>query len=467
MSGLFKNWTYLLFSDVSQTIINFFVFIVLARKLAPEGYGEFNIILAVVALFTVFSNNSVSNHVITREVTLNPKSTNQIFKLFIPIRILSFIITGIALVIYINFKEINSNNVIIFSILLILSNTIWDISESIAFGHFVTKFTTIFNLCFSVIWLVVVICLPKEYSTSIVVISLYASLFIVRSIVYFIKISKSYILKNTNKINIGVKALLIMSFPYLWMRVLGVFTDQLPILFLDKYGGAKEVGFFSVGYRLIIPITIAINTGLRAAFPFMTKLYKEDKDRFDKKIIMSFSSVLIFGGIIAFLLVNFSDIWIPLFFGKSYTNSIESFNLLAWFGVILSFDLIISTILSSTYKQNTLAIITTIDVVVCFPLLYIGSKYGAIGLANSKLYTALFILIYHIIIVGKVLKIKILKKDFYLSFLFFIGMLIFSTTIFNFYIRNILFLITVIVFLHKKSPLMTTIEYMFNFIRKK
>ena len=67
-----------------------------------------------------------------------------------------------------------------------------------------------------------------------------------------------------------------MSLPYLWMRVFGIFGEQIPILILNNKCGTDQVGYFSVGFRLIIPITIAINTGLRAVFPFMTRAYTDD-----------------------------------------------------------------------------------------------------------------------------------------------------------------------------------------------
>lgn len=57
MNKLLKNWSYLLLSDISQSVINFFVFMLLARKLTPVGYGEFNVILAIVAIFSVVATN--------------------------------------------------------------------------------------------------------------------------------------------------------------------------------------------------------------------------------------------------------------------------------------------------------------------------------------------------------------------------------------------------------------------------
>ena len=121
--------------------------IFLAKKLSPEGYGEFNIILSIVALFSVFANSGM-NLVLTREVTLNIKSSKAIFSLIVPIRIFSFLISTIALLIYLHINDFSFSVIYLFSIILILSNNLWDLSQSIAFGHLVTKYTTILNFVF-------------------------------------------------------------------------------------------------------------------------------------------------------------------------------------------------------------------------------------------------------------------------------------------------------------------------------
>jgi O-antigen/teichoic acid export membrane protein len=253
-----------------------------------------------------------------------------------------------------------------------------------------------------------------------------------------------------------------MSLPYLWMRVFSAFSDQIPVLLLNKQSGNIQVGYFAVGFRLIIPITLAISTGLRAIFPFFTKLYFEDKAEFDRKLINGFGFVLIWGTIVATLLVTTSQIWIPIVLGKAYINAIAPFNILAWFGVGLSFDMVLSTVLSSTYKQNTLAIITTIDFLVMFPLLYLGSKYGATGLANAKLFGMLIVILYHIIVIVKLLRINISNISFYASFIFFLAMMFTNIFIDSLLVKIILsLLIFLVLFSIKKSPLRQNIQFVF------
>lgn len=457
MSKALKNWSYLLFSDLSQAAINFVVFILLANKLSPEAFGEFNIVLSFFMLFTMFSNNFGSNHVITREIALRPNLAYPLLPNLLKLRLVGFILTTISLIFYSFFnKDLDSVTIFYVSVLL-LANSIWDLSESIAFGMFITKLTTIINIIFSVIWLLIINFYPEISISLSIVLIIYSSLFIIKSIIYLITILKYS--KSRNELEksdkIGYKSLILMSFPYLWMRVLGAFSDQLPILALGQKSGAIQVAYFSVGLKLVLPITLTVSTGLRAMFPFITNLYHTDREKFRIKILDAFGLVFILGTVIATIFVNISEFALPFLFGVKYNSSIESFNLLVWFAVGLCFDLLLSTILSSTYKQNLLSVLTTIDLIIMLPVLYIGAQYGAFGLSVAKLVSLIVILTYHIIVVNYKLKINLFNRDFILSLLFFLTLMLTNIFIDNIYIRTACILAIFIFFtFYKYSPIL-------------
>lgn len=454
MSKLIKNWSYLLLSDISQAVISFFVFMFLARKLNPEGYGTLNTLLALASLFSVFALNVSANQVISREVTLRPNATASLFRIAFPIRMISLVIAIVALVLYQTYLGETNYGSIAATALIVASTVLSDLAESIAFGHFVTKLTTIVSISASLIWLIIVVLLPARNLNVNLVIWVYACIFILRGLVY-IGISYSKFVRGNNEESvINLRNILFMSMPYLWMRLVGTFGEQIPILLLNGYNGAAEVGYFALGSRFVMPITLAVNTGLRAVFPFMTKLFHDDKEKFKSKLIAGFSFVLIIGTSIAFVLTISSGIWLPTFFGNVYQKAIEAFNYQAWFGVLLCFDLLLSTVLSSTYRQKTLAIITTIDVFIVFPLLFLSIKYGSEGMAIAKLIGAFICVFYHIIVVELILKIKLNSKIFIRSFIYFIILITTSLFIHEMTIKLIIFGITLFVFsIIKSSPL--------------
>jgi len=338
--------------------------------------------------------------------------------------------------------------------LIVVSTVLWDLAESIAFGHFVTKITTFISIIASIIWLGMVILLPDIGLTFEVVVWMYAGVFMVRGIVYILWCYKKFIHKNREPSLISFKSLLLMSMPFLWMRVVGTFGDQIPLLILDQKIGTAEVGYYSVGNRLVMPIVLTVTTGLRAAFPFMTKLYQENKEKFNADIILSFSFVLIAGATIASGLSITSELWIPWLFGAEYDHSIDIFKYQAWSGAILCFDMVLSTVLSSTYRQKLLAIITTLDVVIIFPIIYVGIEYGGEGMALAKLIGVFIAIMMHIVLITKSMRINLFSKSLFLALLYFIILAVSSILLSTLPLKMMVFILMLSSYsLYKSSPL--------------
>jgi O-antigen/teichoic acid export membrane protein len=451
---LIKNWSYLLLSDISQTVISFFVFMFLARKLSPEGYGILNTILAIAGLFSVFAVNVCANQVIIREVTLNPRATKKIVNVILPIRIISLALSIIALVGYYFYEGEVRTVYLIGTSIIVLATLVWDLAESIAFGHFVTRITTYISVVAGLCWFLIVFILPEKSINVEMVLLIYATIYLIRSVTYLGLSFKNYVHPNNDQLSMGWKIILMMSMPYLWMRIMGTFSDQVPILLLKWHSGATEVGYYAVGNRFVMPITLAVSTGLRAMFPFMTKLFQEDKEKFNQRLAEGFTFVLILGSSIAMLLTISSNIWVPLFFGDAYRKSILSFNFQAWLGVLLCFDLILANILSATYRQKILAIIMTIDVLIIFPLMYLGASNGADGMALAKLVAGFVTVSYHIIVVIVVLGVRLKSLSFLLSTIYFVTMMLITICISEMWIKLTIVSVLIITFLiYDKSPL--------------
>lgn len=438
-------------SDISQAVVSFFVFTVLARKLNPEGYGTLNSLLAVAAIISVFVTNISANIVLTREFTLQPQTSLGIFRIVFPIRMFSFLLAIITLIFFELSKANNQIGYLLPVSAIVLSTIIWDLAESIAFGHFVTRLTTLISIGSSFVWLIVVIYLPSVNLNVNQVIWSYSCLFLLRSFVYLLLSYRKFVKINREDTSLNIRKLVIMSLPFLWMRIIGTFGDQVPILLLKSFSGAKEVAFYAVGNRFVMPITIAVTTGLRAVFPFMTKLYSENIESFKQKLVSVFTLIFILGGTLALILTVSSRFWLPQIFGQSYYPAIAAFNYQAWFGVLFSFDLLLSTVLSSTYQQKTLAIITTIDVLIIFPVMYFGSTFGAEGMAIAKLFGTLLLVGYHVVVVIRVLHIKLNSVSFMIAGVYFLCLMIISLLVQSTVSKLLFFFISIIIMLMIKN----------------
>ncbi len=411
---LLKNWSYLAVSDLVQQIIGFLVVILLARKLSPEGYGQFNVILSLATIFAVFANFGMTS-VTIREVSLHPQGTPALIrKVLIPLRSLSLMVAIVMFYGYHYFFTVGLNDWSVFVIWIIVGLTLWDLSESIAFGHEATNFSAILNVAYSFTWLGIIFLMPDEYLNVFTVTLVYSSLYFIKAISYIAIVYKRFYLPSLREIKIaGISYInfLKMALPYVWLLVISVLANQLPIQFLNSNAGAREVGFYAVGYKLMIPIGIAVGTAFKAIFPSLTKLYAKNKEEFARKIRVGFNLIFIMGTTIAVLMSITSKYWLTMVFGTEYKGAIIVFDFLVWFSVITILDSLLSNALSSAYKERALAILATIDFIIVLPILYYGSFYGAFGVSLTKLVTGILMLTYHWIVFVRVLKVEIKIKE--------------------------------------------------------
>lgn len=439
----------------------------LARKLSPEGYGMLNTILALATIFSVFAISLSANQVIIREVTLHPTATKDIVNKVVWIRAVALVLTIAALLIYLLGSGEARTSYITGVSIIVAATMVWDLAESIAFGHFVTKLTTYISMTAGICWFLVILILPEEILSVEIVILIYAGIFLIRSLIYLRFSFSKYVNPNEESLGLDYKSILLMSMPFFWMRIMGTFGDQIPILLLKGQSGNMEVGYYALGNRFVMPITVAVSTGLKAMFPFMTKLFQEDKSAFNRKLADGFSMVLIFGSSIAMLLTVSSSIWIPLLFGDEYLKSILPFNFQSWLGVLICFDLIVANVLAATYRQNMLALIMSVDVIIIFPLMYIGSSHGAEGMAIAKLGGTFITILYHIVVVMLVMKANLKSMSFLLSCIYFIGMMGITIFITNILLKVILILIFILLFLiYKDSPLRNLVRQVYIRVKK-
>lgn len=456
-------------SDVTQQIVGFIVVILLARKLAPEGYGQYNLIISIATIVAVVANFGMST-VVIREVSVNPKSTSYLIKkILVPIRSISLIIAVILFFVYNKYIATTEYDWPVLVLIIVLNLTLWDISESIAFGHEVTKFSSILNIFFSIVWLTIILIVPGKYFVVENILLIYCVLHFIKAISYVFLIVKFFCLPTMNEVLEYVmtrRSAMKMTLPYVWLIGISTMGNQLPIQFLNANANLQEVGFYSVGNKLMVPISIAVGTAFKAVFPFLTKLYKSNQEEFSNKIKTGFSLILTFGTILAAFLSLTSRFWLVLVFGDEYESSVAVFNFLVWFSIIAILDSLLSNGLSSSYNERTLAILATIDIIVVLPLIYLGSFHGSYGISGMKLISGIILLSYHWIVFIKILKVDIEAKDIIILMGLFLSSLAVITVLTNLLIQVIVLVgIFTIAILIKNSPVTSSFIIIKNIIK--
>ncbi|HOI84444.1 MAG TPA: oligosaccharide flippase family protein [Acholeplasmataceae bacterium] len=454
LKKIYRNWIYLISSNLFTSAISFTAFIILARKMNVNDYGRFDAIIASITLFATFANNLAAGTVVNREISLNPEKGYYILTNARNMRIIGFIISVIVLTIYNIYIGITYPILLIAIALLLISNITFELSEQISFGYLITKNTTIISITSSIIWITIVLLIPKNQSQLLVIVMSYTIVFLFKSIIYSIVTKKIVLNKMVIYIGMTKKKLLVDSLPYLWMRLVGTLGSQLPILFLDNFSGSEEVAYYSVGNKLILPLTILITSGVNAFFPYLTRLYREDMIRY-KKFIYQILFIVLFGGAtIAFLMTTTSEIWLVALMGEKYINAVTPFNYQIWLAVCIGFDLIFSMILSSSFNHKRLAIITTVDIIILLPLILIFIKEGSTGLAYAKMLSSIISLILHMIILIRIMPLEKMKRTLIYALGYFVLLLILNNFEVILYAKLLIMIsLVIIIFFIKDSPL--------------
>lgn len=426
-SKLLTNIINLLSASMITAVFSFLCFTFLGNKMSVEDYSVFSTVIALATTAAMIVNNIISGTVINRELAIDPRVSKNLLKKSFFARLAVFILVAILLSIYANNNSEMTVIVKIALLIILAADSFWDLFEQISFGLKITKVTVLLNVSFYFLWLIIAIVMPKHLANSNNILITYSVIFILKAALYGAfdyKITRKYSDINSLKII----DLFRTSVPYLYIRVLGTLSAQLPILLLAGYSDFAQVAYYSVGEKLTTPVTKLATAALSAVFPYLTKAFKNARKATSEIVIQIFGLVMSFGACVSLILSSTSNYWLVLLMGEKYQNAVEAFNYQIWFAVILTVDSMISMVLSSDFKQKALAIITTIDVLVLLPFLYFGIKSGANGVAIAKLIFACISIIYHLILMSCICSGRLFHAGLIKGAIIFVALFIISQT---------------------------------------
>lgn len=426
-----RNWSSLVLSMLVTTVSSFLCFAILGNKMSVDDYGLFNSMIALASFVAAFVNNILTGIVINREIALKPQLSRNLLQKFLLVRGIAFVVGVVAMFIYTLRDEQVTDLVFAGLFVMLFFDSFWELFEQVAFGLKVTHHSMILNIVSSLLWLLVVLIVPQKMASVGVILILYAIILGAKTGVYGIvgyKLTKPYAGETES---LPLRYLLFNSLPYLYNRILGVVTTQLPILLLDGYSGLAETAYYSVGEKFTTPVTKLATVTISAVFPFLTKALKKDRELTGKVIVYLFQMMLSCGACICLLLCATSDLWLVGLLGEKYSNAVEAFNYQIWYAVVLAVDCFYSMVLSSDFKQKTLSVVTTIDAFSLIPFLYFGIFYGAKGVALAKLICAIACLFYHLLITSKYFGGKLFNGRLLFSWLLFVVFACACTQIFS------------------------------------
>lgn len=404
-STILKNFSILTVSNALTQFLGIFVSIKIARSLNPLGFGIYNLLQLHLYTFTVIASFGLRD-VIIRSIARNKESVQSVFRIVTRLRWAGFFLSMFIFIVY--YSLYHHYDALLFGLVIIsiLSNIFFDLFESVAFGLEKMEFSGIINLASSIFWLSSVLLIPKSTFTLHLVFELFVFFSTAKCIAYLIILFDSRYIKAVYIEHTKKKEILKFakdSFPYYYLALLTLLSNQIPLLFLEYRSGVAQIGFFNIASKLLMPINLVIDTALAAIFPNLSRLFVTNNKLFVRsvKLILILMSLFVVAG--AFFITLFRQEFIQLLYGKEYINSSLVLSYQAWYVALYSIVCLIGTILSAINQQKTLGHMSIICTIIQVPILWYAAKFGAQYLSAAFLFITIISFIIHLYVIHKFL----------------------------------------------------------------
>ena len=360
----------------------------IARVLSPEGYGNYVLILTAVSIAQVIAMLGLPQ-IIIRAVSRNSDALTLIAKEVLPLVVSGSFVAGIGVAAYLlMFANAVPSLALVAGMVLVVSQGFWMFAESLAFGKQQMHYSSILNVGGSLFWAAMVFLLPQRYFSVEIVLLGFSIIQISRSISYlFIEWRNNYFRKdqhNTPARDYSRSSFLKQSLPLFGTNVLTIPISQLPILFLGKFSGIAEVGYFGLGNRLVAPLFLISGSLVTAVYPILAHSFVQDRQGYIAQVQKLFLGLSAVGFFFSLTLGLFSKEIVLVFFGAQYSPGIIPFAIQIWTACIIMMLSFIGNLFLSANKERTLVLLSVSNCVIIGASSYIGARFGALGLAMGS-----------------------------------------------------------------------------------
>ncbi|MDF1610891.1 flippase [Stygiobacter electus] len=392
------------FGQAASFLTNFIAIVFAIRILGVENYGMFSSILAVVSILSKLVDFGIEP-IIFRELSKDNKSFH-LFNSSLNLRFLFFVLLVIGYNLVAPFLNLTKNEILLSNILfftIVFSAKTFVVRELLS-----TPFKTnlkmhypmILSLVDNLLLLALIVAIkfikePLIYFTIAYTVSNLPG-FILSF--YFLKKKFNYVYEFTFY---NSKWLLKESLPMLGFVILTNIFLQIDIIILNSMKGSYEVGIYSAGVRLTMPLSIIPNAIVMTIFP---KLVQKLKDNESTEYLTNFViKILLFISFSMAAVFSFeSKEIVNLLFGKQYIASSLSASILYWCQVFIFFSTYSLSFLIASNNQKYNFIYSLIQVVVnVFLCIFLIPDYSYFGAAIAKLAASFLSFIFVLIALNK------------------------------------------------------------------
>lgn len=395
-----QNAGYLMLSQLITWGLSLILMVVLPRYLGPEIIGEYYTAIAVWNIMGMFISFGM-NTLLVKEIAKNPEEISDLYGNSLVIRIVFFLISVVAVVIYANIANFSSQ-IVIMLILIGFGQLFWQFSflsqaflrglERMEYVSLADISSKLFNTVVTLILVYLGLGILPIVSVSIGMgmLSFLISNYYVRTL------KKPQFRVNFNKSIWMIK----QGFQYFLTNAAITLYIETDIIIISLLANERTVGWFGAADRLYGTLLFVPSVLMSAVFPAMSRENVQDKEVMKRLVRKSFNLQFLIGIPIGFGLFIVANSLSVLLYGIEFAGSGP---VLALRGLVLVFtyqNVVIGSSLISMDRQNPWTLVIAIATILVVPLDIVFVSWahnnfanGAIGASIVLMITELFMFI--------------------------------------------------------------------------
>ena len=330
-SRVVNNAVWIIVCKAIQAVLNFVVTLLSARYLGPSNYGLISYAASVTAFFVPFAQLGLNN-IIVQEVINDPEEEGEIIGTSILYSVGSSIVSIICAGVITYFLNIGETDTLLVTLLYSVS-LIFQCTEMIQYWYqakLLSKYTSIISLVSYIIvsaYKIALLALKKSVYWFAISYSIDFAIISVGLIIIYYKLngskfktSKGRFIKLFNKSKYYIIPGLMVT----------IFTHTDRIMLKQMIDNAAA-GYYSAAVSCAGITGFVINAIIDSFRPPIFEANKNNLDRFEKNVIMLYSTVIYFCLVQSVLTVVFSDLIVRIIYGEAYLTAVPALKIVTWY----------------------------------------------------------------------------------------------------------------------------------------
>lgn len=342
-----NNASWIVFGQVIQLMISFFVSTITARYLGPTNFGVINYVASFVTFFIPISSLGLTNIVI-KELVDKKEKKGEVIGTCIGIRLISSFLSVIAIIVIVYL--INGDDKLLLIVALLQSFSLvfnsFDVLEQWFQTRLESKYTSIARMIsYTVVSVYKVFIIINGKTVEWFAFSNTLDI-IVLSILFILL----YIVNNGDKISFSFGyglSLIKKSINFILSGMMVVLYGQMDKIMLSLMLNNTTVGYYSTAVYICQLWTFVLNAVINSVSPLIYKIGSKSENLLENYMIVLYSFVFWCGVIVSIMFCLFGKYIILILYGKEYLPAVYPLRIITWYtsfsylGVVRSIWLIL------------------------------------------------------------------------------------------------------------------------------